>query len=175
MSAQQLADRALLNLGRGLKEHGYRFITPTPLTHERVYQRLPTPLAVDLRDVFGWSMPFDNQLLPEAFREELQQADVIEKHDALWRSAVRWSSLDDLLLAHSAYPTTQSDAVFLDRTATASRTCSKPICNSAASRSPAPWTSAAAPVSAHWWSPVRGPTPRCWQWTSTRVPCASRR
>ncbi|AYF49427.1 methyltransferase domain-containing protein [Pseudomonas aylmerensis] len=112
MSAQQLADRALLNLGRGLKEHGYRFITPTPLTHERVYQRLPTPLAVDLRDVFGWSMPFDNQLLPEAFREELQQADVIEKHDALWRSAVRWSSLDDLLLAHSAYPTTQSDAVF---------------------------------------------------------------
>ena len=112
MSAQQLADRALLNLGRGLKEHGYRFITPTPLTHERVYQRLPTPLAVDLRDVFGWSMLFDNQLLPEAFREELQQADVIEKHDALWRSAVRWSSLDDLLLAHSAYPTTQSDAVF---------------------------------------------------------------
>ena len=112
MSAQQLADRALLNLGRGLKESGYRFVTPTPLTHERVYQRLAAPLATDLRDVFGWSMPFDNTLLPDAFREELQQADVIEKHDSLWRSAVRWSSLDDLLFAHSAYPTTQSDAVF---------------------------------------------------------------
>lgn len=112
MSAQQLADRALLNLGRGLKESGYRFITPTPLTHERVYQRQAAPLATDLRDVFGWSMPFDHTLLPEAFREELQQADVIEKHDSLWRSAVRWSSLDDLLFAHSAYPTTQSDAVF---------------------------------------------------------------
>ncbi|AZF11323.1 HemK family modification methylase [Pseudomonas sp. R2-37-08W] len=112
MSAQQLADRALLNLGRGLKESGYRFITPTPLTHERVYRRLGTPLAMNLRDVFGWSMPFDNELLPEAFRDELQQAEVIEKHDALWRSSVRWSSLDDLLFAHSPYPTVEADAVF---------------------------------------------------------------
>lgn len=112
MSAQQLADRALLNLGRGLKESGYRFITPTPLTHERVFQRLATPLAMNLRDVFGWSMPFDNDLLPDAFREELCQADVIEKHGALWRSTVRWSSLGDLLFAHSPYPTTQADAVF---------------------------------------------------------------
>ena len=100
MSAQQLADRALLNLGRGLKESRYRFITPTPLTHERFFQRMGTPLARDLRDVFGWSLPFDGELLPEAFREELQQADVVEKHAALWRSAVRWSSLDDLLFAH---------------------------------------------------------------------------
>ena len=112
MSAQQLADRALLNLGRGLKESGYRFITPTPLTHERVYRRLASRLAMDMRDVFGWSMPFDGDLLPEAFREELQQADVIEKHEALWRSTVRWSSLGDLLFAHSPYPTTQADAVF---------------------------------------------------------------
>ncbi|CRM76644.1 Release factor glutamine methyltransferase [Pseudomonas sp. 37 R 15] len=112
MSAQQLADRALLNLGRGLKESGYRFITPTPLTHERMYRRLGTPLAMNLRDVFGWSMPFDNDLLPEAFREELQQAGVIEKHDALWRSTVRWSSLGDLLFAHSPYPTVEADAVF---------------------------------------------------------------
>ena len=101
-----------MNLGRGLKEGGYRFITPTPLTHERVYRRLATPLAMTLRDVFGWSMPFDQGLLPEALREELQQADVIEKHGALWRSAVRWSSLDGLLFAHSPYPTDQADAVF---------------------------------------------------------------
>ncbi|ONH55808.1 Methyltransferase small domain-containing protein [Pseudomonas cedrina] len=112
MSAQQLADRALINLGRGLKENGYRFITPTPLTHERVFGRQASPLAKDLRDVFGWSMSFDADLLPAAFREELLQAEVVEKHDSLWRSAVRWSSLDELLFAHSAYPTTQSDAVF---------------------------------------------------------------
>lgn len=112
MSAQQLADRALINLGRGLKENGYRFITPTPLTHERVFGRQASPLANDLRDVFGWSMSFDADLLPAALREELLQADVVEKHDSLWRSAVRWSSLEELLFAHSAYPTTQSDAVF---------------------------------------------------------------
>ena len=112
MSAQQLADRALLNLGRGLKESGYRFITPTPLTHERVFKRLATPLAMNLRDVFGWSMPFDSDLMPDAFRDELCQAGVIEKQDALWRSTVRWSSLGELLFAHSPYPTTQADAVF---------------------------------------------------------------
>ncbi|MGZ9706038.1 methyltransferase [Pseudomonas sp. GNP013] len=112
MSAQQLADRALLNLGRGLKESGYRFITPTPLTHERVFKRLATPLAMNLRDVFGWSMPFDSDLMPDAFRDELCQAGVIEKHDALWRSTVRWSSLGELLFAHSPFPTTEADAVF---------------------------------------------------------------
>ena len=112
MSAQQLADRALLNLGRGLKESGYRFITPTPLTHERVFKRLATPLAMNLRDVFGWSMPFDSDLMPDAFRDELCQAGVIEKQDALWRSTVRWSSLGELLFAHSPYPTSQADAVF---------------------------------------------------------------
>lgn len=112
MSAQQIADRALLNLGRGLRENGYRFITPTPLTHERVLQRRGASLATGLRDVFGWSMPFDNALLPDAFREELQQADLIEKHDALWRSTVRWSSLGPLLFAHSPFPTRQADAVF---------------------------------------------------------------
>jgi SAM-dependent methyltransferase len=112
MSAQQLADRALLNLGRGLQTNGYRFITPTPLTHERVYQRLATPLAMNMRDVFGWSMPFDNELLPDALRVELQEAGIVEKHDALWCSTVRWSSLEGLLFAHSPYPTTQADAVF---------------------------------------------------------------
>ncbi|KTC62740.1 SAM-dependent methyltransferase [Pseudomonas fluorescens ABAC62] len=112
MSAQYLADRALLNLGKDLKQHGYHFITPTPLTHDRVYGRLSNPLAKTLRDVFGWSMPFDSQLLPAALHDQLQQAQIIEQQDALWRSTVRWSSLGDLLFAHSPYPTTQADAVF---------------------------------------------------------------
>lgn len=64
MSVQQIADRALLALGRRLIAEGYRFITPTPLTHERILQCFATPLARDLRDAFGWSMPFDHTLLP---------------------------------------------------------------------------------------------------------------
>lgn len=33
------ADQALLHLGRRLQADGYRFITPTPLTHQRVNAR----------------------------------------------------------------------------------------------------------------------------------------
>src|SRR5260221_4497111 len=49
------ADAALLELGRGLKEGGYAFVTVTPETHRRGAARgggaapAPTP-----RDVFGW-------------------------------------------------------------------------------------------------------------------------
>ena len=64
MSGQQIADRTLLELGRRLAGEHYRFVTPTPLTHERVCQRVVPPLAKDLRDVFGWSLSFDHTLFP---------------------------------------------------------------------------------------------------------------
>ena len=51
-------DLALLQLGRRLQADGYRFITPTPLTHQRVNQRDEGQSADSLRDVFGWSRPF---------------------------------------------------------------------------------------------------------------------
>jgi SAM-dependent methyltransferase len=112
MSVQETVDRGLLELGQRLQRSGYRFITPTPLTHQRVYQRSATPLAKDQRDVFGWSMPFDNELFSTDELRALEQAGIIEKSGSLWRSTVRWSSLGDLLFAHSAYPTTQNDSVF---------------------------------------------------------------
>jgi SAM-dependent methyltransferase len=112
MSVQQIADRALLALGRRLIAEGYRFITPTPLTHERFLQRFTTPLAKDLRGVFGWSMPFDHALLPADELTALEQAGIVEQEGLLWRSTVRWSSLGGLLFAHSAYPTTHADSIF---------------------------------------------------------------
>lgn len=112
MSVQQIADRALLALGRRLIAEGYRFITPTPLTHERFLQRFATPLARDLRDAFGWSMPFDHTLLPADELIALEQAGIVEPQGYLWRSTVRWSSLGGLLFAHSAYPTTHADSIF---------------------------------------------------------------
>ncbi|MCF4996601.1 methyltransferase [Pseudomonas syringae] len=112
MTIQEQADRGLLALGTRLREGHYRFITPTPLTHERILQRYSSPLAKDLRDVFGWSMPFASELFSTAELERLEQAGIIEQHGNLWRSTVRWSSLHDQLFAHSAYPTTQSDSVF---------------------------------------------------------------
>ncbi|WP_419709892.1 methyltransferase [Pseudomonas sp. NFX224] len=112
MSVQQIADRALLDLGKRLRAEHYRFVTPTPLTHQTFLQRSATPLAMDWREVFGWSMPFDHTLFPVDELVVLERAGIVERDNAMWRSTVRWSSLEGLLFAHSAYPTTQSDSVF---------------------------------------------------------------
>jgi SAM-dependent methyltransferase len=112
MSLQETSDRTLFELGKRLQDSGYRFITPTPLTHERVCQRFASPLAKDLRDVFGWSMPFASELLSADELGKLEQAGIIEQQGSLWRSNVRWSTLNDRLFVHSAFPTTANDAVF---------------------------------------------------------------
>ncbi len=105
-------DLALLQLGRRLQADGYRFITPTPLTHERVNQRPGNERAKTMRDVFGWSRPFAPGLISTDEQRQLQDAQVLEAHDGLLRSRVRWSSLDGLLFAHSQFPTQATDAVF---------------------------------------------------------------
>jgi SAM-dependent methyltransferase len=112
MSGQQIADRALLELGKRLIAEDYRFVTPSPLTHQTVLQRFVSPLAKDLRDAFGWSMSFDHTLFQDGELAMLEQAGIVERDGSLWRSTVRWSSLEGLLFAHSAYPTTQADSVF---------------------------------------------------------------
>jgi SAM-dependent methyltransferase len=105
-------DLALLQLGRRLQADGYRFITPTPLTHERVNQRPGNERSKTLRDVFGWSRPFAPGLFSADEQRQLQDAQVLEECDGLLRSRVRWSSLDGLLFAHSQFPTQATDAVF---------------------------------------------------------------
>ncbi|UZE21189.1 class I SAM-dependent methyltransferase [Pseudomonas sp. B21-056] len=105
-------DLALLQLGRRLQADGYRFITPTPLTHERVNQRPGNERSRTLRDVFGWSRPFAPGLISADEQRQLQEAEVLEERDGLLHSRVRWSSLDGLLFAHSAFPTQSSDSVF---------------------------------------------------------------
>lgn len=111
-STQSQADQTLLQLGRRLQAEGYRFVTPTPLTHQRVNGRRENALANDLRGVFGWSRPFEAALFSAAELAELQQSGIIEQESERMRSTLRWSSLGSLLLAHSAFPTDDSDAVF---------------------------------------------------------------
>lgn len=106
------ADEALLQLGRRLHADGYRFTCVTPATQARVNARPQAQRARTLRDVFGWSRPFPASLISADELEQLGTAGVLEAHGELWRSRVRWSSLDDLLLVHSAWPTDSSDAVF---------------------------------------------------------------
>ena len=105
-------DLTLLQLGRRLQADGYRFITPTPLTHQRVNQRDEGQVADTLRDVFGWSRPFEPGLLSADEQRQLQEAQVIDAYDGRLKSRVRWSSLDDLLFVHSGFPTDAADSVF---------------------------------------------------------------
>ena len=105
-------DLTLLQLGRRLQADGYRFITPTPLTHQRVNQRDEGQMADTLRDVFGWSRPFEPGLLSADEQRQLQEAQVIDAYDGRLKSRVRWSSLDDLLFVHSGFPTDAADSVF---------------------------------------------------------------
>lgn len=109
------ASRALLELGRALQRAGYRFVTVTPETHRRVNaraDRLGDGRAGDLRGVFGWSRPFDGDLLPAELLGLLHAAGALAHDGEFLRSRVRFSSLQGGLFAHSAYPTTDTDAVF---------------------------------------------------------------
>jgi SAM-dependent methyltransferase len=109
------SERALVELGEALRAREYRFITPTPATHRQVNAnaaRSGRGRARDLRDVFGWSRPFEAGLLPAQWMNLLESAGELRREAGLYRSGVRFSTLHDLLLVHSAYPTTASDAVF---------------------------------------------------------------
>lgn len=103
-------DRALLLLLAALKAGNYAFTTPTPATHVRVIARKHQ--ARDLRDVFGWSLPFANALVGMEIFDLMQAADILAPRGDLFASQVRVSTLGEGSFLHSAYPTTQHDAVF---------------------------------------------------------------
>ncbi len=104
---------ALVELGRALRDSGYRFTTVTPETHRRVNARPSAREARSLRDVFGWSRPFTPDVLPPRLLGLLERADMLEpQQDGRLRSLVRYSSLGEGLYLHDAYPTTHPDSVF---------------------------------------------------------------
>jgi methylase of polypeptide subunit release factors len=104
------AEAGLAALLAMLKARDYRFITTTPATHARVMAR--RHCARDLRDVFGWNLPFSADVVGAQLADLLSRADALDRIGDLFKSRVRVSSLGDDLLLHSAYPTTQHDAVF---------------------------------------------------------------
>jgi hypothetical protein len=101
---------ALVALGRFLKKQGYRFIVVTPTTHERILNRpeeQPT-----LRSIFGWNRAFRrNEISPQLF-EFLSEADVLSQSGDRYVATVRFATIDDMLFAHSGFPTVETDAVF---------------------------------------------------------------
>lgn len=109
MSAQRAALAALLEQ---LRRHSYAFVTPTPATHARVLARREDAMAHELRDVFGWSLPFAPDVIPGSLLRILEGGDLLERRGEHLRSLVRVSSLDEDLFVHSAFPTTRQDSVF---------------------------------------------------------------
>jgi release factor glutamine methyltransferase len=104
--------RALVELGRYLVKSEYAFTTISPETHRRVRSRDASAVAQNLRDVFGWSKPFTESLLPAPILSLLETAQVLKSEGGLLRSSVRFSSLGGELYVHSAYPTVDGDSVF---------------------------------------------------------------
>jgi methylase of polypeptide subunit release factors len=112
IQGQDVSSHPLVLLGELLQSMNYRFVTVTPLTHQRVNQRRGNEWAHNVTDIFGWSRPFRrNVISPEMFAL-LHQANALERHGSGWISRVRWSTLGDSLFVHSRFPTGQSDAVF---------------------------------------------------------------
>ena len=105
-------DDLLLRLGLELKASGYTFTTVTPATHARVNSRVENAWARNTADVFGWSRPFREGVLPPALFEAARAAGVLAPHGEGWISRVRAATLYGQLFLHSAWPTLASDAVF---------------------------------------------------------------
>ncbi len=105
---------ALLKLLNFLESNSYRFITVTPLTHARINTRANTRAAtpIDMRAIFGWNRSFTEADAGRELFELMRAADILEPGGSGWRSRIRISSLDSVLFVHSAFPTTQADAIF---------------------------------------------------------------
>jgi methylase of polypeptide subunit release factors len=112
-SLPDASDEALLYLGSLLRSEGYRFTTITPASHARVNARPGNGLARDNAGVFGWSRPFEREAVSATVFEAMEAAGILREDGGHWRSALRLSSIDDLLFFHSAFPTEAKDTVFL--------------------------------------------------------------
>lgn len=107
-----LAAPPKVELLRELKRAGYAFVTPSIPTHRRILQRPGNTEARDLRDVFGWSLPFQPHVLSPRLLDILTRDGLVRAAGDLLRSRVRVSSLGEDLLLHSAFPTNADDSVF---------------------------------------------------------------
>ncbi len=114
LEIQNSQQQALLYLLAFLKEQDYHFTTITPLSHQRILDRKKneTYKHRTLQDIFGWNLGFKKTDLDPVLFELLQEHQLLQLQQGQYLSQVRVSSLDNELFIHSAFPTTQQDAVF---------------------------------------------------------------
>src|SRR6476469_11164569 len=102
--------RALIELGGILQSRGYRFVTIAPATHGRVLRRAAA--ATSLESIFGWNRPFHRDVIDGNLIKLLEEANALHEQDGLYKTKVRFATIDDLLFAHSGFPTVEQDSVF---------------------------------------------------------------
>lgn len=90
---------------------GYKFTAVTPLTHERFLSR-SAGLAKNIRDIFGWNLPFEADLLSPLVLELMSRADLLTKTGDFFRSKIRIASLNEDVFIHSSFPTDDEQSVF---------------------------------------------------------------
>jgi hypothetical protein len=106
MDAKNLA---LTVLGKTLQSRGYRFVAMTPANHCRVLDR-PSPAAT-LESIFGWNRAFDRDALDPEIFDLMEHDEALEGESGRYKSKVRFATVDDLIFAHSGFPTAEPDAV----------------------------------------------------------------
>ena len=111
-SGRQIEDAALADLLDYLADRNYAFVSPTPGTHRLVRERAGASDEDRLRDMFGWTRPFDARDVDPDLMGVIRRADILDRPEGLCQLTVRVSSVDDRLYLHSA-PTRAKDAVFL--------------------------------------------------------------
>jgi len=103
---------ALVELGQTLKASRYSFSAITPESHRRVFNRSPSRLAGNVRDVFGWNFPFRPEALESGLLALMTAAGAVEIHGDFLKSKFRAATLGDDLFFHSSFPTDHPDSVF---------------------------------------------------------------
>lgn len=106
-------EQAALELLHWLDAKEYDFVAITPESHRRVVARASMRQAKDLRGIFGWSLPFTDELAGPDLFALMRRARLLQETAAGWKSKVRVSRVRDCLFLHSAFPTESEDSVFL--------------------------------------------------------------
>lgn len=106
-------EEAHLRLLKALDARGYDFVTITPESHRRVLARAAMREAKDLRGVFGWSLPFDEELVGGELFAILRGGRLLQQTPSGWKAKARVSRIRDRLFLHSAFPTESDESVFL--------------------------------------------------------------
>jgi methylase of polypeptide subunit release factors len=95
-----------------LESAAYDFVAITPASHARVVARPDKQEGRDLRDVFGWSLPFAPDVLPAEMLRLLEAAGALTLEGTRLKSSVRVGRIHGRLILHSAYPSKEENSVF---------------------------------------------------------------